>query len=104
MDGDDILRLEQLQHPLRRSGDDGSLADDHDGPLDQDRVLGHGVEELIPPGSAEPELGVHGFPGTHHLARVVDAEERHEPLELVAGGRPVEVADVIGVDAAFGQD
>src|SRR5207248_1482959 len=41
--------------------------------------------------------------GAHHLARVVDAEQAHHPLELLPGRGLVEVAEVLGFDALLAE-
>ena len=66
-------------------------------------MRGHGLEQLVGRGRCQVEVLVHGFAGAHHLARVVDAEQAHHPLELLPGRGLVEVAEVLGFDALLAE-
>ena len=52
----------------------------------------------------EAELGVDGFTRAHHLARVVDREHRHQPLQVGDGRGLFEIADVLGPDGVLVED
>jgi hypothetical protein len=81
--------LEQLQHVLRRASYDRALSADEDRTLDEDRVLGHGVEQRrLVRGAVEPGLAERRFALAHPLLRRT-TEARAQHVELVTRERLV---------------
>ena len=99
------LRLvEQLEHPVRGTGDNRPPAPDDDGSLDEHRVGGHGVEELVIGGVGQPELAIHRLLGADDRARAARAEQLQDPLDLGPRRPFLQVLEQLGVDALLGED
>src|SRR5690606_38050329 len=97
--------IQDLAHPLRRPGEDRAVAPDDDRPLDELRVLGHRVEDLVVGQvlAGEAELSVGGLAGPEEVARG-DPHHPDQPLELVAGDRVDVVVDRLVLHAGFAED
>jgi hypothetical protein len=73
---------EEFEELLRRASDDRAIPADHDRTLDQHRVGGESVEQLVPASSSERQLGEAGLARAGDRQRVVGAEHGQHPFEL----------------------
>jgi CRP-like cAMP-binding protein len=73
---------QEFEELLRRTGDDRPITVDHDGPLDEDRVGGERLEQLVAARTTQAELGKPGFAGARHDERVISPEKDEDTLDI----------------------
>lgn len=93
--------LEDFADPLRRTGDDGALVRNHNGPFDQDRVLRHGIQHRFVVAWIEADFLDDRLALADRFGRA-DARLGQHRFDFGAVGRGLEIFDQLDLNPRRG--